>query len=512
MSAALLLSYLCLCTRVPPFVPTCSSTVVVYTCVAPDDSTRANLRPMSLAPREEGERGRTECYVGVKPFERALALLVASSVEPKKSTHPLVDGEEQQLVSAVPWDKLHPKVHPSGAGVPASRAGRKCWQLESICAIAQLLAKDRASGSMHIVDFAGGSGQVGLPLAALLPWAKVTVVELKKQSLDIARERAAAASLSNVAFFEGDLCSFAQPFDLGMALHACGAASDLVLQACVAARARFVVCPCCTGKLSASRRDNYRQRATNGSEAPRVQYPLSATFETTLTAEQYDHLACAADVSDAFLLDGPRGLLRRLCKAYLELDRQLWAREQGYETCVTRMHRRDATPKADIVYGWPAEDPPAAEVVAALTRTQDDPDFAQAKQLGFGRDAGRDDASGMAGACGSEGLSLAETRAPSSFARQLGGALCASEWTESELSGVVAQLQAAKDGEVLVIHAPTPRQRRLVHVVADMMGLHHESDGGRSRRGGDGQVRVRRLSDAAAQCQQCAPRDEEGAP
>ena len=86
-----------------------------------------------------------------------------------------------------------------------------------------------------------------MPLAAMLPHCTVTIVELKARSLEIARGRAAAAGLTNVRFVCGDLGAFDEPFDVGLALHACGTASDLVLRACVAARACFVVCPCCTG-------------------------------------------------------------------------------------------------------------------------------------------------------------------------------------------------------------------------------------------------------------------------
>jgi hypothetical protein len=59
-------------------------------------------------------------------------------------------------------------------------------------------------------------------------------------------------------------------------------------------------------------------------------YPRSAPFRAALSPAEYDFLACAADVSDESLLTGKRGLLRRLCKAYLEQDRALHAAEHGY--------------------------------------------------------------------------------------------------------------------------------------------------------------------------------------
>jgi hypothetical protein len=38
-----------------------------------------------------------------------------------------------------------------------------------------------------------------------------------------------------------------EPFDLALALHACGNATDRVLQMAVARRAAYVVSPCCVG-------------------------------------------------------------------------------------------------------------------------------------------------------------------------------------------------------------------------------------------------------------------------
>jgi hypothetical protein len=43
-----------------------------------------------------------------------------------------------------------------------------------------------------------------------------------------------------------------QPFDVGVALHACGNATDHAIARCVAAGAAFVVSPCCIGKLKFS--------------------------------------------------------------------------------------------------------------------------------------------------------------------------------------------------------------------------------------------------------------------
>ena len=38
-------------------------------------------------------------------------------------------------------------------------------------------------------------------------------------------------------------------FDIGVSLHACGVATDLVIQKCIQNSASFVSCPCCYGEF-----------------------------------------------------------------------------------------------------------------------------------------------------------------------------------------------------------------------------------------------------------------------
>jgi len=46
---------------------------------------------------------------------------------------------------------------------------------------------------------------------------------------------------------QGMIEEYDQPFDVALALHACGNATDATLQLAVAAGAAFVVSPCCVG-------------------------------------------------------------------------------------------------------------------------------------------------------------------------------------------------------------------------------------------------------------------------
>ena len=81
-----------------------------------------------------------------------------------------------------------------------------------------------------MVDFGCGSGNLLLPLAALLPGCRFTGVDMKPAALQLLQKRAAAAGLTNVSVFAGMIEQYRQPFDVGLALHACGNATDHVLQ------------------------------------------------------------------------------------------------------------------------------------------------------------------------------------------------------------------------------------------------------------------------------------------
>ena len=61
--------------------------------------------------------------------------------------------------------------------------------------------------------------------------------------------RVQSLGLSNCRFYQGNMDYFKGRFDIGVSLHACGVATDLVIQACIRNGASFVSCPCCYGSL-----------------------------------------------------------------------------------------------------------------------------------------------------------------------------------------------------------------------------------------------------------------------
>ena len=353
-----------------------------------------------------------------------------------------------------------------------------------------------------IVDFAGGSGHLSLPLAVLLPKCDIVLVDLKGMSLEFAHQKAkqlvtplhvqlearaleeelqqkqkAATDASNIHHsaptvskrerkrqrkkkrreeqqskqqhalhlnvtststecgehadnklrrskhlpnlytFHGSITAYVEElqkqnafFDIGMGLHACGEASDIILRACGGGDgdsmnttamstkqkqnqkhpANFIVSPCCVGKLSQKKKNPYIYQATSGND-PTITYPQSSTFCQIISntndgastsprsgdgnenknkhgnkfgkrmhSTPFDEIAKAGDYSEMKDMRTGRNATRRTAKALLEMDRLLYMKETyGYdEICLTRMDPWEATPKNDILLGWRKGDSP----------------------------------------------------------------------------------------------------------------------------------------------------------
>ena len=89
------------------------------------------------------------------------------------------------------------------------------------------------------------------------------------------------------------------------------------MEACIAAAASFVLCPCCVGKMSSNAFDPYKFNAT-GENGGRIHYPRSSAVGTVIGSAEFDSMACAGDYAERDYLNGSRGTLRRLCKCWLE--------------------------------------------------------------------------------------------------------------------------------------------------------------------------------------------------
>lgn len=70
---------------------------------------------------------------------------------------------------------------------------------------------------------------------------------MKPAAVAILLERARAAGLANVSAARCMIEEYAAPFDVALALHACGNATDAALLLAARQRAAYVVSPCCVG-------------------------------------------------------------------------------------------------------------------------------------------------------------------------------------------------------------------------------------------------------------------------
>ena len=247
--------------------------------------------------------------------------------------------------STLNWQSLPFSITPKGGLLPDNRVNRKTIQLNnmidlSIKFIKHILQNLHNGERVKIVEFCAGSGFISLPLAFLYPTIDFILIDKKSFSLDIARTRISSAKLSNVKIVESDLLDYNESFDIGIALHACGSASDFSLQKCLNCQACFIICPCCIGKISPIRSS-----------------PLSKKLQESLCSQKFLHLVRAADfshsINDSIDVNDPITIQRRISKAYIEEDRRLHALEFGYNAYITTMHPKGASPKDDIIIGWP---------------------------------------------------------------------------------------------------------------------------------------------------------------
>nr|SVE71044.1 EOG090X0615 [Daphnia similis]SVE71675.1 EOG090X0615 [Daphnia similis]SVE72307.1 EOG090X0615 [Daphnia similis] len=205
------------------------------------------------------------------------------------------------FTAKIDWLSLPDPAHPQQGHVPGSRVDRKIQQLDGMATA----VIDAVSQGDVVVDFCSGGGHLGIILAYFLPRCHVVMVDNKEESVRNARRRVAQLMLNNVTIIQSNLCYFRGRFDLGVALHACGVATDLVLHTCLAQRAAFVICPCCYGNLAHP-------------DLP-VQYPQSELYgsrailtdDFSVLARMADHITPSGRLAMA-AARGPKKHLKRL--------------------------------------------------------------------------------------------------------------------------------------------------------------------------------------------------------
>jgi len=190
--------------------------------------------------------------------------------------------------AAIDWARVPPSLDPAGGGGAltygahtgaikaggastggaSGRAQRKRQQVESVfAALLPLLlelrrqqarrgdASSTVPAPLRIVDFGSGSGNATLAIAWALHQRGLRctwlLLDAKERAVALAAERVAAAGLELVVEARaGKIEELCEPFDAGVAVHACGVATDLAQLQCLRAAAPFVLVPCCVGKIA----------------------------------------------------------------------------------------------------------------------------------------------------------------------------------------------------------------------------------------------------------------------
>jgi len=207
---------------------------------APPDQSLYKNDPSRLNPK-------SRIFTRQPDIDRAMSLVNEAKIEALEAV------PFDYTSDKIDWNALPELVHPLGGQLPPERLDKKCQQLENLAAAVKAMARP----GQVIVDFCSGGGHLAIVLAYLLPDVIVYLVENKQESLMRAVRRVQALGLSNCRFYQGNMDYFKGRFDIGVSLHACGVATDLVIQACIRNEASFVSCPCCYGSLQANHMLSY---------------------------------------------------------------------------------------------------------------------------------------------------------------------------------------------------------------------------------------------------------------
>ncbi|XP_056227570.1 glutathione S-transferase C-terminal domain-containing protein [Seriola aureovittata] len=295
----------------------------VPTSGLPEPSAEDN--PTSLLEQEENQEMTTD-----QPFvggpRPTMTKLKENGIEAVFAPHPCPAW-------TLPWDSLPGAINPTEGKMSNIRAVRKRQQLNNLVATVTELAKP----GYTIVDFCSGTGHVGIVLAHTLPSCQVILIENKEESLVRAQCRSEELGLKNIGFIQANLDYFTGPFHIGVALHACGVATDMVMEHCIQAGASFVISPCCYGFIQ---------------NAVKFTFPKSKRFQETLTYKEHMILCRFADQT-AVQLPPERRLIGKQCMGLVDLDRSWAAETQGYLVRVMTMEPESCSPKNNMLVGRP---------------------------------------------------------------------------------------------------------------------------------------------------------------
>ncbi|KAM4808569.1 glutathione S-transferase C-terminal domain-containing protein [Rhinophrynus dorsalis] len=279
--------------------------------------------PPSITETEEKELEDSQFLGGPRP---TMTKLKEHGIEAIFSSHPCPS-------LTIDWKSLPAAANPAEGKMSNDRALRKEQQLNNLLSVVINIAKP----GQTIVDFCSGGGHVGIVLAYMLPLCQVVLIENKEESLLRAKDRSYELGLTNIWFIQANLDYFTGTFNIGVALHACGVATDMVMERCIRARAVFVISPCCYGFIQ---------------NTAKTRFPRSCRFQQVLSYKEHMILCRFADQT-AVQLPVERRQIGKRCMGLVDLDRA-WAAEQcGYKAQVISMEPESCSPKNNLIVGSP---------------------------------------------------------------------------------------------------------------------------------------------------------------
>ena len=205
-----------------------------------------------------------------------------------------------------------------------------------------------------IVDFGCGTGNLLLALAFLFPEHDFIGVDLNETSIRMLDERIESAKLTNVRSKLSLIETFDEDFDVALALHVCGKATDVVLQTCVEKQKDFACVPCCVGKVQANghrsvggmrkklinvdvvakNNSNNNIANDNNNDEKEIRHPRSNLMRAICDEETFMEVAKLADWSGNDQVSAyeasKHSRLPREAKSAVELDRLCRCIEKGY--------------------------------------------------------------------------------------------------------------------------------------------------------------------------------------
>jgi len=237
-------------------------------------------------------------------------------------------------VESISWSEAPKEVDPLNGQLGSARALRKRQQIENMISLVLPIV---GSGK-KIVEFCAGGGHLGIVLAFLRPDCHVILVENKEESISRAQSRIQSLNLTNVTLYLSNVEHFRGDFDVGLALHACGSATDMVLTKCRVANASFVISPCCYGGIKASKSLQYPASK---------RYSISGISESEFTILSHSADQTNSDYGSEYNRQGKQ------CMLYVDYDRVLSMEEEerGYTTKVCSMFPESCSPKNNIIVG-----------------------------------------------------------------------------------------------------------------------------------------------------------------